>query len=623
MMLVAFPPLILGSILLEVERAFGLPFFDPSRGGDPILWQHLFWLFGHPEVYIIFLPAAGIVSTVLPVFAGRPIVGYTWIVAALIAQAFISFGLWVHHMFTTGIPHLSLAFFSAASLLVVVPTAVQIFAWLATLLTGRPRLELPMLWLFGFFFVFVAGGLTGVMVAVVPFDWQAHDTHFVVAHLHYVLIGGFVFPAIAGLYYWLPQVTGRRSDRGVGKLAFWLVFIGMNVTFLVMHWTGLLGMPRRIFTYAPGLGWEWPNLISSLGGFLMAIGFALIALDVLIQWRFAPHTPHNPWRAGTLEWGMPTPVPPYNIASLPQVASRDPLHDAPELGARLAAGEGYLAGARYGWRETLGAEGVSGRPDQLILLPGPTYLPLITALLTGGFFLSFLLSEYAAAIMFGLLTLGTSLLWLWDTGLQHDPEPQDVGRGLKLLPHAATERPIGWWGMVFTLVADGSLFAHLVFGALFLWIIAPGWPPPSLLQPNVLAALVPAAALALGWIAMNRAERRLDAGDLPGTRAVLLIAVAAGFVTLAGFVAIPVSLAPSPREHAYGAVLTALAAYGVLHAFLATIGSGYAYLRVRSGYVSAKRVQDVRNPGLLWRFTAVTGLMLLLLIHGLSGVDLR
>jgi cytochrome c oxidase subunit I+III len=500
---------------------------------------------------------------------------------------------------------------------------VQVFSWLATLLTGRPRLELPMLWLFGFFFVFVAGGLTGVMVAVVPFDWQAHDTHFVVAHLHYVLIGGFVFPAVAGLYYWLPQVTGRRSDRGLGKLAFWLVFIGMNLTFLVMHWTGLLGMPRRVFTYAPGLGWEWPNLISSAGGFVMAIGFAMVALDVLVQWRFAPHAPHNPWRASTLEWAMPTPVPPYNIASLPEVTSRAPLHDDPRLGATLAAGGGYLAGVRNDWRETLGVEGLSGKPEQIILLPGPTYLPLITALFIGGFFLCFLFSQYAAALVFAVLVLGAALLWLWGTGLKQDPDPQDVGHSLKLLPHAATDRPIGWWGMVFTLAADGSLFAHLIFGALFLWVIAPGWPPPSLMQPNLLAAVVPAIALVAGWVGVSRAERSLRDGEVHGTAPAFLLTATAGVIATCGFVAVPLWLAPPATEHAYGAVLTALSAYGAFHAFLATVGSAYAYLRVRSGYVSAMRSQDVRIPALLWRFSAITGLILLALIHGLSLASLR
>ena len=211
MMVVAFPPLILGSILLEIERALGLPFFDPTRGGDPLLWQHLFWLFGHPDVYIIFLPMAGALSTIIPVFAGRPLVGYRAIVVAIVALAFLSFGIWVHHMFTVGIPHLALAFFSTGSAIVAVPTAVQIFAWLATLAHGKPRWSVPMLYVFGFFFIFVMGGLTGVMLAMVPFDWQAHDTYFVVAHMHYVVAGALAFPMLAALYYWLPLLTGRTA----------------------------------------------------------------------------------------------------------------------------------------------------------------------------------------------------------------------------------------------------------------------------------------------------------------------------------------------------------------------------------------------------------------------------
>src|SRR5690554_6519694 len=213
MILVGFPPLILASILLELERAFGLPFFDVARGGDPLLWQHLFWLFGHPEVYIIFLPAAGIVSTLIPTFARRPIIGHAWIVASVIATGFISFGLWVHHMFTVGIPHLALAFFSAASMLVAIPTGIQFFAWIATLMAGRPFVRLPMYYLFGFLVIFVIGGLTGVMIALVPFNWQVHDTHFIVAHMHYVLVGGMAFPLMAGLYYWMPMATGRIDRK--------------------------------------------------------------------------------------------------------------------------------------------------------------------------------------------------------------------------------------------------------------------------------------------------------------------------------------------------------------------------------------------------------------------------
>lgn len=231
MIVIGFPPLILGSILLELERAAGLPFFEVARGGDPLLWQHLFWLFGHPEVYIIFLPAAGIVSTLLPVFCGRPLVGYRAVVLGVLSTGFISFGLWVHHMFTVGIPQLAQAFFSAASMLVAIPTAIQVFSWIATLWLGKPRYNVPMLWLVGFLIIFVCGGLTGVMLALVPFDWQVHDTQFVVAHFHYVLIGGMLFPLIAGLYYWLPHFSGRMASERLGKWGFWLVFIGFNMTF--------------------------------------------------------------------------------------------------------------------------------------------------------------------------------------------------------------------------------------------------------------------------------------------------------------------------------------------------------------------------------------------------------
>jgi len=394
MMLAGFPPLILGSILLEIERAFDLPFFDPSRGGSPLLWQHLFWLFGHPEVYIIFLPAAGALSTMIPVFAGRPIVGYAWIVCAIIALAFLSFGLWVHHMFTVGIPHLALAFFSVASLLVAIPTAVQIFAWLATLASGRPRLTVPMHFVMGFFFVFVAGGLTGVMVAVVPFNWQIHDTHFVVAHLHYVLVGGFVLPLIGAAYYWLPQITGRRPVHGLGRIAFWMIFIGFNLTFLVMHLTGLLGMPRRVHSYAAGLGWELPNLVSSFGAFLLAMGFALFAVDLVLQLRYGRRSRRNPWGAASLDWSIPRPPTAYTFASLPRIEGRDPLLDDAGLPAAIAAGRGYLAEPPAGQMETLGVAVTSGRPDQVIILPGPSFLPLVTAAGLGVFFVCFLLDLY-------------------------------------------------------------------------------------------------------------------------------------------------------------------------------------------------------------------------------------
>src|SRR5690554_3396070 len=388
MIVVGFPPLILGSILLELERAAGLPFFEVAGGGDPVLWAHLFWLFGHPEVYIIFLPGAGIVSTLLPVFCQRPLVGYRWVVLGVLSTGFLSFGLWVHHMFTVGIPALALGFFSAASMLVAIPTGVQIFAWIATLWLGRPTYHVPMLWLVGFLIVFVAGGLTGVMVALVPFDWQVHDTHFVVAHMHYVLVGGMFFPLMAGLYYWLPHFSGRLPSERLGRWGFWLVFIGFNLTFLVMHWTGLLGMPRRVYTYDSGLGWDWPNLVSSIGSFVMAAGVATCPLDLLLHMRVGKPAGSNPWRADTLEWVTTLPPASYNFNSLPDVKNRHPLWRDPGLPQSIARGEQALVEIDHGRRETWGVDALTGRVRDITHLPGNSWLPLIAALLLAGLCLS-------------------------------------------------------------------------------------------------------------------------------------------------------------------------------------------------------------------------------------------
>ncbi|MGD9509631.1 MAG: cbb3-type cytochrome c oxidase subunit I, partial [Geminicoccaceae bacterium] len=248
MIVFGFPPVILGTALLELERALQWPFFIAEQGGDPLLWQHLFWLFGHPEVYIIFVPAAGLISMMVPAIAQARFVGYRLVVLALVGTGVLSFGLWVHHMFATGLPRLSLAFFSAASMAVAIPSGIQVFSWLATLGSGRPRLNVPGLFILGFLFIFTLGGLTGVMVAAVPFDWQAHDSYFIVAHLHYVLIGGMVFPLAGALYYWAPMVAGRAFPQRWGKVAFWLMFAGFNLAFFPMHVSGLMGMPRRVYT---------------------------------------------------------------------------------------------------------------------------------------------------------------------------------------------------------------------------------------------------------------------------------------------------------------------------------------------------------------------------------------
>ncbi|WP_111557283.1 cytochrome c oxidase subunit I [Paracoccus sediminilitoris] len=561
MILTGFPPLILGSILLELERAFGLPFFQVAEGGDALLWQHLFWLFGHPEVYIIFLPAAGAISTILPVMSRTRLLGHQWVIAAAISLAVLSFGLWVHHMFTTGIPHLALAFFSAASTLVAVPTAVQIFAWIGTIAKGRPQLHLPMMWMLSFFATFVIGGLTGVMVAVVPFDWQAHDTYFIVAHLHYVLIGGFVFPMLGALYYWMPHVTGRKTFFKLGTTAFWLIVVGFHGTFLLLHWVGLLGMRRRIDTFDPGQGWEVINIIASVSSFVMAIGFALVVIDVVVNAAVAIRGSRDPWGAGTLEWAMPTPAAPYNFASLPQITSREPLWDTPELPVQLARGEGYLGDPSRNRRETLTVEPTTGTPEYIVVFPGNTALPVLMSAVTGLFFMGMLIKAYWLVPISGVGVLGCALVWAWGLRRTTPEGLLPVGRGLSLPVASEVAHPPGWWGSLFLLLANGTFFGSLLFGYAFLWTIAPNWPPQAWAQPGLLplallaggagVALVAARVRKLWWLTCA---------------AMLAMALAAVMVLRA---------APDPTQHAYAATVWVLAGYAILHQGLALIMAAF------------------------------------------------
>ncbi len=612
MILTGFPPLILGSVLLEIERAFGFPFFQAELGGDSLLWQHLFWLFGHPEVYIIFLPAAGVISTVLPVMCRTTLLGYAWVVAAAVALAFLSFGLWVHHMFTTGIPHMGLAFFSAASTLVAVPTSVQIFAWIGTMWKGRPQLRLPMLHLLGFFVTFVIGGLTGVMVAVVPFDWQAHDTAFVTAHLHYVLFGGFVFPVLAGIYYWLPHVSGRQRFFRLGEFAFALIFIGFHVTFLAMHWVGLLGQRRRISTYLPEDGWTIINLISSVGGFVLAIGIAIVVIDVVLHVVTATRGRRNPWGAGTLEWATITPAPAYNFASLPHVKDREPLAGDPALPVRLARGEGYLADPRHGWRETLTVDIASGMPDHHVIYPANTRLPIALAAWTGLFFLSLLVKFYwtVPVALIGVAVLAWR--WAWALGRRQNLPAQPAGNGLELPSAASADRSPGWWGSVFLLTADATFLGSLLFGFAFLWTVAPGWPPPAWFEPSLAEFAVGIAGAALGIVGIRGAIRANRGGHSP--LAPLAVAIA-GTAAVALSFGLSMSRIPAPDAHAYGATLLVLGGYGLFHATLAALMGVFLVARVRGGFTSPNRRAEFPVAGLWIEYLGAITVLTLLAMH--------
>ncbi|WP_149194356.1 cytochrome c oxidase subunit I [Luteimonas suaedae] len=610
-----FPPLILASVLLEIQRAFDFAFFEVARGGDPLLWQHLFWLFGHPEVYIIFLPAAGVVSMVIATFARRPIVGYTWIVLATVAVGFLSFGLWVHHMFAVGLPLLALAFFSAASMAVAIPMGIQVFAWIATLWAGRPWLRVPLLYLFGFFFVFVLGGLTGVMLALVPFDWQAHDTHFVVAHLHYVLIGGLMFPLFAGLYYWLPLACGRMPSESLSRTAFWLVFIGFNLTFLPMHLTGLLGMPRRVYTYSAELGIEWLNLLSTAAGFVLAFGMLAILIDAALSFLHGARAGRNPWRAGTLEWALPAPPPKYNFASIPEVDGRYPLWERAALADESARPDGLLGDCGHGRRELLGTGLLSATPEQVVRVSHATWIPLSAALTIALLLACFIAKLYLPAMLLLAPLLALFLAWAWTTGDRRAPVRVPAAPGLELPTQYACRNAPGWWGLVITLLIDGALFASLVFAYFYLWLGTGAWPPPGIgiggwTLPLLALGLLLASGGAVQWAVRGTGSGARMRGALGWSLAAVF---GAGFL-VAHAVALAGPVGP-PQVHAYASVVWTLAGFHGVHVVVAMLASGYVVARMRHGYIDATRPLEPRVAAGLWRYTVGQGVVAWAVLH--------
>jgi len=328
LLLLAFPVITVALFLLMFDRFFGSHFFVPSGGGDPLLWQHYFWIFGHPEVYILILPAFGIISEVLPVFSRKPLFGYAAMVFSGVFIAFLGFGVWSHHMFSTGMGPIADTFFALSTMLIAIPTGVKIFNWIGTMWGGSLQYRTPMLFAIGFIAMFIIGGLSGVMHSSPPADLQQTDTYFVVAHFHYVLFGGSVFGLTAGAYYWWPKMFGRMLDERLGKLHFWLMLIGFNLTFFPMHLVGLHGMPRRVYTYPEGLGFELLNQIETAGSFVLGLAFLVFLVNVFRTWRRPRNAPADPWNGATLEWAIPSPPQEFNFAQIPVVHGRDALWEA-------------------------------------------------------------------------------------------------------------------------------------------------------------------------------------------------------------------------------------------------------------------------------------------------------
>lgn len=576
--LFAFTPLIVGSLLLELDRRLGTQFFNPDAGGSPVLWQHLFWIFGHPEVYIQFIPATGIVSMVVPAFSRRSLSGYTWVVIALVSTGFLSFGLWVHHMFTVGLPQITMTFFAAASIIIGIPAGIQVFAWITTVFTGRPVFKTAFLFIIGFLVTFVLGGITGIMVGAVPFDWQVHDSYFVVAHFHYVLIGGVTFPVFAGIYYWTPKFTGRLLNEKLGKLHFWLFFIGFNVAFFPMHISGFLGMPRRVYTYQEGMGLDIYNLISTIGAFVLALGVAVFIYNFLYSRRNGEPAGPNPWNADTLEWATDSPPPNYGFARLPIVRSRHPLweqeniHEEDDILGDTTRVEQLLQAMSewpLRWRAALITGAIDGEPVEIFRVSGPSIWPGIAGIALVTVFGSEVFSLHWLTIL-GLIVFGIAIVgWHWPDKVPFTEEEQAFEERFSIPVRPNGSVTIGRWGMGLALMLLGIALASFLFTYFYIRLENPIWPPdnipsPDLLLPGIATALVVLAGAVMWW-----AVKSVQNGHLNRMRLGLLFVFLLGAGALGVMIAEYAQLPFDWRLNAYASVFWSLGGYIMLLLFVA------------------------------------------------------
>lgn len=406
--LFALPALTAACVFLELDRRWGTHFFDQSAGGNPLLWQQLFWFFGHPWVYVIFLPATGIVSMVIPVFSRRPIVGYPYVAVSTMLTGVVGFSVWLHHMFTTGMSDMAMSFFSAGSMTISLFTTVQIFAWVATMWKGRVVRTTAMHFAMGSIALLVIGGLNGVFTGIIPVDWQAHNTYFVVGHIHYVLIGANVFPVFAGFYYWLPKMTGHMMGERLGRWSFWVMFIGFNVGFFPMQILGLMGMPRRIYTYPAGMNWGTMNMVETVGAFTLGIGILLSVINFIYSIKYGASAGKNPWNSDGLEWDLDSPPEPYSVVHMPTVATRHPLWDDYDESAD-PDDKRLLDNGRL----TFTTSSMDAEPVAIAKMPKETLAPLLLSIAIFGFFLALCFQWFWWGVGAFFVSFAVMGYWLW------------------------------------------------------------------------------------------------------------------------------------------------------------------------------------------------------------------
>jgi cytochrome c oxidase subunit I+III len=627
--LFAVPSVSLAFFMLWMDRNVGTHFFDVSSDGRPMLWQHLFWMFAHPWVYVIVLPAMGIVSDALPTFCRRPIVAYAAVAVSTVATMLVGFEVWIHHMFATGLPPLALAIFGAASMLISVPSAVAVFAWIATIWLGRPVFKTPFLYFAGFVLMFVVGGVSGVMTAAVPLDWQLTDTYFVVAHLHYVLLGINVFPVLGGITYWFPKFTGRLMNERFGKLTFWVVLIGFNVGFFPMHISGLLGMPRRIYTYPEGMGWDLSNMVTTVGSFVFGAGVLMFVANALISAKRGACAGANPWDGASLEWSVSSPPPPYNFAVLPVIASRHPLWEdrLDEGSQRSSLKTGYLL---HRGRETLGVSPLSGSADVILKMPEDTFTPFFLGLFSALFFIGLLVRSPTFVLAMTAACAAAIIIWLWPRHslAQREPPPASARPGLATHDADATlpvgsagEHSGGWWGVLTLVATEACLFGYLIFCYLYLGAQTDlAWPPEGM--PKVGIGALNTAFLLLSSVFVWLAERFVRKSRKLAAIVAMLVAVALGIVFLLIQMKEWKDHPYGLTAHLYGSLYFTITGFHMAHVVVGLVVLVMMTLWIALGYLDERRAAPIEIGGLYWHFVDVVWLFIFTTLY-LSPFILR
>ncbi|RYG34933.1 MAG: cytochrome ubiquinol oxidase subunit I, partial [Burkholderiales bacterium] len=511
------------------------------------------------------------------------------------------FGVWVHHMFATGLPTIALNFFSAASMVVAVPAGIQVFSWIATLAAGKVIWNTPAFFAVGAIITFTMGGLTGVMVGLVPFDFVAHDTYFIVAHLHYVLIGGMVFPLLAGFYYWAPMISKRRLSERLGRWVFALTFIGTHVTFFPMHLTGLMGMPRRVYTYPDNLGWDAFNLTSTIGAFLIGAGILILIIDLIRNFRFASEdNAGNVYNGGTLEW-LPSGL--YSNRSIPVITSRYPLWDQKDLARNVEEGRFFLPNSATGERETIVTSPQLAEPQYLQRMPKPGWPHVLSAVFTAGFFLLLTVQLYWPSIISGIAAIGAIVWWVWDLDTPIPERTADIGAGIHVPAYAHGPRSHGWWALVTLLVVCGMIFGMLVFSYLYMWSqrphLFPDAPPTDVIVTSLALAGSGVVAASVAYAARSR--------SVPA--AVLATIVAAGCLIAAGLIDglswWDAGLRPQTDAHA--ALVYAFISWQGVFVAVAVMMALYAIARLATGLLVPQRPMTLEITSLFLIYTGVQG----------------